>query len=133
MEKRIAILGIIIEDTEVVSKVNELLHRQREYIIGRMGMPYKEKNISVISIVMDAPNDVISALSGKLGMLEGVSAKAVYSKKQECEKQKEKTTYKADRKAKKAAYKAYRKTKRKNSIQSCHKSEKKKETKPTEM
>ena len=80
MEKRIAILGIIIEDTEVVSKVNELLHRQREYIIGRMGMPYKEKNISVISIVMDAPNDVISALSGKLGMLEGVSAKAVYSK-----------------------------------------------------
>ena len=119
MEKRIAILGIIIEDTEVVSKVNELLHRQREYIIGRMGMPYKEKNISVISIVMDAPNDVISALSGKLGMLEGVSAKAVYSKKQKCKKKK--ATYKTDRKAKKS------------SIQSRQKNQKKKQyTKLTE-
>ena len=122
MEKRIAILGIIIEDTEVVSKVNELmetrvavmsiieenpdsveklnamLHEYGPYIIGRMGMPYKEKNISVISIVMDAPNDVISALSGKLGMLEGVSAKAVYSKKQKCKKKK--ATYKTDRKKK---------------------------------
>ena len=61
MEKRIAILGIIIEDTEVVSKVNELLHRQREYIIGRMGMPYKEKNISVISIVMDASGNAVAS------------------------------------------------------------------------
>ncbi len=81
MEKRIAILGIIIEDTESVSLVNELLHEYREHIIGRMGMPYKEKEISVISVVMDATNDVISALSGKLGMLKGVNAKAVYSKK----------------------------------------------------
>ena len=81
METRIAILGIIIENVDAVSKVNELLHEYREYIIGRMGMPYKEKNVSVISIVLDAPNDSISALSGKLGMLEGVSAKAVYSKK----------------------------------------------------
>lgn len=81
MEKRIAILGIIIENTEAVSQVNAYLHEQREYIVGRMGMPYKERNISVISIVMDAPNDVISGLSGKLGMLDGVSAKAVYSKK----------------------------------------------------
>lgn len=81
MEKRIAILGIIIEDTGSVSLVNELLHEYREHIIGRMGMPYKEKEISVISVVMDATNDVISALSGKLGMLKGVNAKAVYSKK----------------------------------------------------
>lgn len=81
MEKRIAILGIIIEKEESVEKVNELLHNYRDYIVGRMGMPYRERQISVISIVMDAGNDVVSALSGKLGMLEGVSAKAVYSKK----------------------------------------------------
>ncbi len=81
MEKRIAILGIIIEKEESVEKVNELLHNYRDFIMGRMGMPYRERQISVISIVMDAGNDVVSALSGKLGMLEGVSAKAVYSKK----------------------------------------------------
>jgi putative iron-only hydrogenase system regulator len=81
MEKRIAILGIIVEKTESVMKVNDLLHEYREYIIGRMGMPYKEKNLSVISVVLDAPNEIISALSGKLGMLDGVSSKAVYSKK----------------------------------------------------
>jgi len=80
MEKRIAIIGIIIENPDTVSKVNELLHIHREYIIGRMGMPYRERNISVISIVMDAGNDVINSLSGKLGMIDGVSAKAVYSK-----------------------------------------------------
>ncbi len=80
MEKRIAILGIIIEDTEVVSKVNELLHRQREYIIGRMGIPYRSKGISIISIAIDAPQDKISALSGKIGHLKGVSAKTAYSK-----------------------------------------------------
>lgn len=81
MEKRIAILGIIVENDDSVEHVNELLHNYRDYIIGRMGMPYRERQISVISIVMDAGNDVVSALSGKLGMLEGVSAKAVYSKK----------------------------------------------------
>ena len=81
MEKRIAILGIIVENDASVEHVNELLHDYREYIIGRMGMPYRERQISVISIVMDASNDIVSALSGKLGMLEGVSAKAVYSKK----------------------------------------------------
>lgn len=81
MEKRIAILGIIIEDTQSAMPVNDLLHEYREYIIGRMGMPYREKNISVISVVLDASNEVISALSGKLGMLSGVSSKAVYSKK----------------------------------------------------
>ena len=81
MEKRIAILGIIIEDLESAMPVNDLLHEYREYIIGRMGMPYKEKNLSVISVVLDAPNEVISALSGKLGMVTGVSSKAVYSKR----------------------------------------------------
>lgn len=81
MENRIAILGIIVEQEDSVEHVNELLHLYREYIIGRMGMPYRERGISVISIVMDATSDTVSALSGKLGMLEGVSARAVYSKK----------------------------------------------------
>lgn len=80
MEKRVAILGIIIENADKVSEVNELLHEYRDYIIGRMGMPYRERNISVISIVMDAGNNVISSLSGKIGSIDGVSAKAVYSK-----------------------------------------------------
>ena len=81
MDKRIAILGIIVEEMESVMAVNDLLHEYREYIIGRMGMPYREKNLSVISVVLDAQNEVISALSGKLGMLNVVSSKAVYSKK----------------------------------------------------
>ena len=81
MDTRVAVISIIVEQEDAIEELNTLLHEARQYIIGRMGMPYKEKNISVISIVMDAPNDVISALSGKLGMLEGVSAKAVYSKK----------------------------------------------------
>lgn len=80
MDKRVAILGIIVENADMVSKVNELLHEYRDYIIGRMGMPYKQRNIAVISIVMDAGNDVINALSGKIGKIDGVSAKAVYSK-----------------------------------------------------
>lgn len=81
MEKRIAILGIIIEEPESAMAVNDLLHEYREHIIGRMGMPYREKNLSVISVVLDAGSEEINALSGKLGMLQGVSSKAVYSKK----------------------------------------------------
>lgn len=81
MEKRIAIMGIIIEDVDSVERVNDLLHTYRDVIIGRMGMPYRERGISVISVVMDADTDTVSALSGKLGMTPGVSAKAVYSKK----------------------------------------------------
>ena len=80
METRVAIIGIIIEKEESVEKINALLHTYGAYIIGRMGLPYREKNINIISIVMDAPNDIISAISGKLGRLPGVSAKAVYSK-----------------------------------------------------
>ena len=80
MDRRIAILGIIVENTDSVKRVNELLHEYREFIVGRMGMPYRERGISVISVVMDADTNTVSALSGKLGMTPGVSAKAVYSK-----------------------------------------------------
>lgn len=80
MNRRIAILGIIVEDMDSVERVNELLHEYREYIVGRMGMPYRERGVSVISVVMDADTNTVSALSGKLGMTPGVSAKAVYSK-----------------------------------------------------
>ena len=80
MDRRIAILGIIVEDMDRVERVNELLHEYREYIVDRMGMPYRERGISVISVVMDADTNTVSALSGKLGMTPGVSAKAVYSK-----------------------------------------------------
>ena len=80
MDRRIAILGIIVENTDSVERVNELLHEYREFIVGRMGMPYRERGISVISVVRDADTNTVSALSGKLGMTPGVSAKAVYSK-----------------------------------------------------
>ncbi len=81
METRIAVLGIIVEDMAQVEKLNELLHECGSYIIGRMGIPYREKGVNIISVVLDAPNDVISTLSGKVGMLPGVSAKTLYSKK----------------------------------------------------
>jgi putative iron-only hydrogenase system regulator len=80
METRIAVVGIIVEDPDSVEKLNNVLHDYGKYIIGRMGIPYQKRNVSIISIVMDAPNDVISALSGKLGMLPNVSTKTVYSK-----------------------------------------------------
>ncbi len=80
METRIAAVSIIVENTESVEKLNNLLHDYGQYILGRMGIPYPKRNISIISIVMDAPNDVISALSGKLGMLPDVTAKTLYSK-----------------------------------------------------
>ena len=80
METRIAVIGIVVELESSVEALNEILHEYREYIIGRMGMPYRERNISIISVIIDAPNEKISALSGKLGMFPGVSAKTVYSK-----------------------------------------------------
>lgn len=80
METRIALIGIIVESKESIEKLNSTLNEYSQYIIGRMGLPYQKKNVSIISIVMDAPNDVISALSGKLGMLPHISAKTVYSK-----------------------------------------------------
>ncbi len=80
MNTRIALIGIIVENKEVVDKVNQILHEYGEYIVGRMGIPYKEKNVSIISIVVDGSNNVISSLSGKLGMLEGINVSTVYSK-----------------------------------------------------
>lgn len=80
METRIALIGIILENKQSVEKLNTILHDYSEYIIGRMGLPNAKKGVSVISIVLDAPNNVISALSGKLGMLPQVSAKTIYSK-----------------------------------------------------
>jgi putative iron-only hydrogenase system regulator len=80
VETRIALIGIIVENVEVVENVNQLLHEYGKYIVGRMGIPYKEKKVSIISIVIDADNNVISSLSGKLGMISGISVKTVYSK-----------------------------------------------------
>lgn len=80
METRVAIIGVIVEETDSVSKLNCILHEYGTYIIGRMGIPYKEKNMNVICVVVDAPNDIISTISGKLGRLPGVNTKAVYSK-----------------------------------------------------
>ncbi len=80
METRIALIGIIVENMDMVDNVNQILHEYGKYIVGRMGIPYKQKNVSIISIVIDADNNSISSLSGKLGMLEGISVKTVYSK-----------------------------------------------------
>lgn len=80
METRIALIGIVVEDKSSISKLNQLLSENGEYILGRMGVPRTEKNVSVISIVLDAPADVISSLSGKIGMLPGVSSKTIYAK-----------------------------------------------------
>ena len=79
METRVAIIGIIVENEQSVEKLNDILHEYGRYIIGRMGIPYREKSINVISIAVDAPQDVISALSGKIGGIRGVSAKTAYS------------------------------------------------------
>ncbi|MBR5121961.1 MAG: iron-only hydrogenase system regulator [Anaerotignum sp.] len=79
-ESRVALIGIIVSSKESVNELNHLLSEYGEYIIGRMGLPYKEKNISIISVAIDAPNDVINSLTGKLGMLPGISTKTIYSK-----------------------------------------------------
>ena len=79
METRVALIGIIVEDESSVASLNDLLHQYAPYIIGRMGVPYRPRGVNIISVVLDAPQDAISALSGKLGRLEGVSAKTQYS------------------------------------------------------
>ena len=79
METRVAVLAVIVREGSSVQPLNELLHQYGGYIIGRMGVPYREKGVNVISVAMDAPGDAISALSGKLGRLEGVTAKTVYA------------------------------------------------------
>lgn len=78
METRLALIGVIVSNRETTARLNELLHDYGQYIIGRMGVPYKDKHINVISIIIDAPQDIISALSGKLGMLPDVSTKTIY-------------------------------------------------------
>ena len=79
METRVATLGIIVDQSADTEALNAILHDFREYIIGRMGIPYREKGISIISIAIDASQDIISALSGKIGRLKGVSTKTAYS------------------------------------------------------
>ncbi len=79
METRVAVMSIIVEEADTVEVLNSILHEYREYIIGRMGIPYKEKKISIISIAVDAPQNTISAMSGRIGKLPGVSVKTAYS------------------------------------------------------
>ena len=80
-ETRVAVIAIVLDNSEFADKVNDLLHEYSHYIIGRMGIPYREKGLNLISVAIDAPQDYISTLSGKLGRLDGVSVKAVYAAK----------------------------------------------------
>ena len=79
MQTRLAVVGIIVECSESVEALNSLLHEYGKYIVGRMGIPYRERGVNIISVAMDAPQDIISAMSGKIGRLKGVSAKTAYS------------------------------------------------------
>lgn len=79
MQTRVAVMSAIVENTDSVEKLNELLHQYGEFIIGRMGLPYKTRKINIVSIALDAPQDTISSLAGKLGNLPGVSVKTAYS------------------------------------------------------
>lgn len=79
-ETRVATIAMIVEDDESVAQINSLLHDYGQHIVGRMGIPYRSRGLNIINIVLDAPADIISALSGKLGRLKGVTTKAVYSK-----------------------------------------------------
>ena len=79
METRVAVMSIIVENGEMVELLNSILHEYGEYIIGRMGIPYRKRKVSIISIALDAPQNVISSLAGKIGSLKGVSVKTAYS------------------------------------------------------
>lgn len=79
MQTRVAVMGIVVENTDSVERLNTLLHEYGSYIIGRMGIPYRARNINIVSIAIDAPQDVISALSGKIGNLDGIIVKTAYS------------------------------------------------------
>ena len=79
MENRVAVIAIVVEDLAKAEEVNRVLHEYGDYVIGRMGIPHREKGISLISVAIDAPQDTISALSGSLGRLPGVSTKTAYS------------------------------------------------------
>lgn len=87
MESRVALIGIVVEDFNSVEKLNAILHQYGSFIIGRMGIPYHKRDISIISVALDAPADVINTISGKLGMLPGINAKTIYSKLLEQEKE----------------------------------------------
>jgi len=80
MEERVALIGIVVENFESVEKLNEILHTYGDIIIGRMGIPYKKRRVSIMSVAVDADEDTISALSGKIGKLPGISSKTVYAK-----------------------------------------------------
>lgn len=80
METRVALIGIIVENLECVKELNDILHEYGQFIIGRMGVPYSKRDISIISVAIDAPNSTINALSGKIGKLNGVSVRTIYSK-----------------------------------------------------
>ena len=79
MDNRVAVISIIVENTDKINELNELLHQYSEYVIGRMGIPYRQRGINIISVAIDAPQDTIAALSGKIGKLSGVSVKTAYS------------------------------------------------------
>lgn len=79
METRVAVLAFIVREDAAVTALNDLLHQYGSYIIGRMGIPYRQRGVNIISVALDAPQDVISALSGKLGRLPGITAKTVYA------------------------------------------------------
>lgn len=79
METRVAVMSIIVENPDAVEQLNAILHQHGEYIIGRMGIPYRKRKISIISIALDAPQDTLSALAGKIGSLQGISVKTAYS------------------------------------------------------
>lgn len=80
MNTNIAIIGIIVKNNESASEINEVLHYYQKFIIGRLGLPYKERNIGVISIIIDADNNTINSLSGKLGKINGVKAQVMFAK-----------------------------------------------------
>ena len=79
MQTKVAVMAIIVEDSESVPKLNELLHQYGKYIVGRMGIPYKEKGVNIISVAIDASQDTISALAGKIGNIGGISVKTAFS------------------------------------------------------
>ena len=79
MDSRVALISIILKDSGVVEELNDILHQYSQYIIGRMGIPYREKTINIISVAVDAPSDVINALSGKIGRISGISSKVAYA------------------------------------------------------
>lgn len=81
METRVAVMSILVENSDTAEKLNAVLHAYNQYIVGRMGIPYRKRGINIISIALDAPQDVISALAGKIGNLPGVSVKTAYSRK----------------------------------------------------